>query len=125
MTDPIVKQTVKDIDDCEVQDKYCIMSKIFGQIPSDMLSGGVKSCILLLLKDDTFVPDLIVCGENCQEWLSRIFNMKDVKVTMTGWDLTFHNLPIKGICENDNSEIRDWKDWTDKMRLMAGEGYER
>jgi hypothetical protein len=124
--DPFVKEMVKSIDNSEVVSRYCINSPIFGQIPPLMLSGGVKTCIMLYKLDD-FVPDLIVCGENCEKWLSEIFKMKEtVKVIMSGYDLTFSGLWIKGICENDGSVISNSEDWIIKMSTMVGEeGNER
>ncbi len=120
LEDDIVKKMVRDIDNSEVLSKYCIQSPVLGQIPPERLSGGVKTCILLWKQDDFFI-DLIMCGENCQGWLSYIFNNKDVRVTMSGFDLTFEGLPIKGVCENDNSEINNSDDWIEKMLSMVME----
>ena len=120
LDDPLVREMIKDIDNSVVLSNQCIQSPILGQIPPEKLSGGVKTCIMLL-KDDTFMPDLIVCGENCEPWLSKIFEIKDCKVTMSGYDLEFRNLPIRGICENDGSVINNYHDWVDKMCDMAGE----
>lgn len=117
----MVKQMVKDIDNSEVLSEYCIQSEVLGQIPPVMLSGGVKVCITLLMSSEQPIIDLIACGSNCEEWLLKIFDIKDVRVSMSGCDLLFRNLPIHGICENDNSEIRNWLDWRDKMIMMAGE----
>lgn len=120
LDDPFVCEMIKDIDNSIVLSNQCIQSPVLGQIPPEKLSGGVKTCIMLY-KEEDFMPDLIVCGENCEPWLSKIFEMKDCKVTMSGYDLTFRNLPIKGICENDNSVINDYHDWIDKMCDLAGE----
>lgn len=118
--DDIVKKIVKDIDGSTVLSQYCIQSKVLGQIPPDLISGGAKACILLL-KDDSSLIDLIACGSNCECWLSRIFSMKDVRVTMSGCDLSFRGYDIRGICENDNSTINNYNDWIDKMCVMAGD----
>lgn len=125
LDDDLVKQMVRDIDKSEIISPYTIMSPIFGQIPPDMLSGGVKT-IILLLKEEGFYPDLICCGENCQEWLNKVFKMKDVKVSMSGYDLPFKGIDIEAICENDNSKIHGWEEWLMKMLDMAGdEKYDR
>lgn len=119
--DPIVREMIRDIDHSTVLSSQCIQSPILGQIPPEMLSGGVKTCIMLY-KMDNFLPDLTACGENCEKWLSYIFYTKElVRVTMSGHDLTFRGLPIHGICENDGSEIKDYHDWINKMFDMAGE----
>lgn len=121
LDDEFVRDMIKDIDNSEVLSNQCIQSPVLGQIPPERLSGGVKTCIMLYKMDD-FVPDLIVCGDNCEKWLSKIFESKNlVKVTMSGYDLTFRGYPIKGVCENDGSEINNAEDWVDKMCDMAGE----
>jgi hypothetical protein len=127
LDDPLVKEMVKDIDNSDILSRYCIQSPVLGQIPPTMLSGGVKTLIMLYKGEEGFVPDLIVCGENCQKWLSKIFSLRGIiKVTMSGYDLNFNGLPIEGICENDGSKIKDSKDWTKKMLDMVGEeGNER
>lgn len=120
LDDDFVKEMIQDIDGSTVLSNQCIQSPVLGQIPPEKLSGGVKTCIMLYKMDD-FMPDLIVCGENCEKWLSLIFSKKNCRVTMSGYDLTFRNLEIKGICENDNSVINNYQDWINKMCDMAGE----
>lgn len=121
LRDKVVQKMIKDIDNSDVLSEYCIQSPVLGQIPPEKLSGGVKACILLWLLDD-IVVDLTACGENCEDWLVYIFNNKDkVRVSMSGYDLTFKNKSIYGVCENDNSSIRDYNDWIIKMCEMAGE----
>lgn len=119
--DPLVKEMIEDVDNSIVLSPYCIQSPILGQIPPERLSGGVKACICLLKMEDCPVIDLLVCGANCEPWLSRVFEKRDVRVSMSSYDLIFKNLPIKGICENDNESINDWKDWGNKMIDYAGE----
>lgn len=125
LDDPFVKEMIGDVDNSIVLSNQCIQSPALGQIPPERLSGGVKTCIMLYKMDDFYV-DLIMCGENCQKWLSKIFmtNLL-VRVTMSGYDLTFEDYEIQGICENDGSEIKDCVDWRIKMCTMVGEGYER
>lgn len=121
LDDPFVREMIKGIDNSVVLDRYCIQSPVLGQIPPMILSGGVKTCIMLYKMND-FVPDLIACGENCELWLSKIFMKKEkVRVTMSGYDLSFKGLPIEGICENDGSKINNWEDWTWKMCDMVGD----
>lgn len=119
--DPFVKEMVQDVDNSTVFSRYCIQSPVLGQIPPDMISGGVKACILLLKGDNEDLIDLIACGPNCEKWLSKIFSMKDVRVSMSGYDLSFKGFNVKGICENDGSEIKNSMDWVDKMCIMAGD----
>lgn len=120
LDDPFVREMIQDIDNSTVLSNQCIQSPVLGQIPPERLSGGVKTCIMLY-KLDNFIPDLVVCGENCEAWLSKIFAIKDCRVTMSGYDLTFRGLEIQGICENDGSTINNYNDWIDKMCDMVGE----
>lgn len=113
--DENVKQMVRDIDQSEVQAPYCIMSPVLGQISPHMISGGVKG-LMLLMKDPEFYPDTIIFGENCEPWLSYIFEHYDVHVCCSGFDLVFRDLPIHGICENDGSQINNYEDWCNKMQ---------
>lgn len=68
--DPLVQEMVLDIDDSRVLSPYCIESPVLGQIPPDMLSGGVKALILMLKVPD-IVIDLISCGDNCSKWIAK------------------------------------------------------
>lgn len=120
LDDEFVKDMIKDIDNSTVLSNQCIQSPVLGQIPPERLSGGVKTCIMLY-KLDNFIPDLVVCGENCEAWLSKIFAVKDCRVAMSGYDLTFKGLGIQGICENDGSRINNYNDWINKMCDMVGE----
>ena len=70
LDDPFVKEMVLDVDRSEVLDKYCIQSPVLGQIPPEKLSGGVKALICMYKLDDFYV-DLIVCGKNCEKWISE------------------------------------------------------
>lgn len=123
LDDLIVRDMIKSIDNSVVLSNQCIQSPVLGQIPPERLSGGVKTCIMLLKMND-FVPDLIVCGPNCQSWLSKVFAIKEVvRVTMSGYDLPFDGYEIKGICENDGSVINNSKDWLIKMSDLVDCSY--
>lgn len=119
--DPLVKEMVEDIDQSKVLSGNCIQSPFLGQIAPERLSGGVKACICMWMMEECPIIDLIVCGENCQPWLSKIFCERNIRCSMSGYDLVFKGLPIIGICENDNTKINDWHDWTKKMCAYAGE----
>lgn len=112
--DEIVRKMVQDIDNTVVQSRYCMLSPVLGQIPPAMLSGGVLG-LILLYKTEWYYPDLINYGENCEGWLSWIFESRDiVKVSCSGFDLQFLG-GIRGVCENDGTQIRNSDDWALKM----------
>lgn len=118
--DDIVKQMIKDVDNSDIVDG-CVISPVLGTIPVEKLSGGVKA-LICLYKDDEATINLTSCGQNCQEWLSKLSDMKDITVSMTGYDLTFEGLPVQGICLNDGSKISNASEWVRKM-CDFGEDY--
>lgn len=110
----LVKKMISDVDHSEVVSNACIMSPVLGQIPPERLSGGVKALIVLSQMDEAYI-DLIVCGPNCEKWISEISSLKDVHVSMSGFDLRFENIPISGKCLNDNSNFQGSREWMLKM----------
>lgn len=124
LDDPFVKQMVWDIDRSEVLDKYCIQSPILGQIPPEKLSGGVKALICMYKLDDFYV-DLIVCGKNCEKWIAEISKKKNLRASLSGYDLDFKEYGIQAKCLNDGSEILGFEDWILKMCTYVGGDHER
>lgn len=113
--DPMVKEMVRDVDGCEVVSRNCIDSPFLGQIPPQSLSGGLKALICMLkLPDKKVVFDLIVCGDNCEKWIKAISDVKDVTVTMSGYDLLFRGMSLNAVCENDGTQIKSGEEWCDK-----------
>jgi hypothetical protein len=122
--DELVKEMIEDVDKSKVVSRQCIESPILGQIPPERLSGGVKALICMYKEPESYI-DLIVCGSNCEKWISRISELTDFRVGMSGYDLTFDNLGIKAHCLNDGSMILNSKDWTLKMCKYVGEEHDR
>jgi hypothetical protein len=110
--DDLVKQMIKDIDGCDVLSPRCIDSPIFGQIPPDDLSGGVKALILMLKSD--YEMDLIACGENCAKWVVEISKIKDITVSMSSYDLFIDDFEFEALCLNDGSMIHNSDEWWSK-----------
>ena len=81
LQDEDVRQMIKDVDSSEVLGNGAISSPVLGVIAPVMLSGGVKTLILI-----DKVPDKVFnasnCGDNCAEWLLRIGSRKDVTVNL-------------------------------------------
>ena len=111
--DPFVIQMVKDIDKSELKG-LCVLSPFLGSIPVEKLSGGVKS-LILMYKFDNFVTDLIFLGNNCEDWILKISEQKDLTVCMTGFDMRFDNKDVRALCLNDNSTINNYREWCGKM----------
>jgi hypothetical protein len=122
--DELVKEMVEDVDKSKVVSRQCIESPILGQIPPERLSGGVKALICMYKEPESYI-DLIVCGPNCEKWISKISELSDFRVGMSGYDLTFDNIEINAHCLNDDSPILNSKDWILKMCKYVGEEYGR
>ncbi len=119
LEDDLVQEMIRDVDNSEVVSNACIQSPVLGQIPPEKLSGGVKALIVLYKSDDAYV-DLIVCGPNCEKWLSKIAMDKDIHVSMSGFDLKFENSLISGKCLNDGSTFNGHREWLLKMEEFVG-----
>ena len=87
LLDPFVREMIRDVDSSEVLDRYCIQSPIFGQIPPERLSGGVKT-LILMLKDGEWIFNGSSCGNNCSKWLLEIGKKKDLIIRL-GYFMNF------------------------------------
>ena len=120
LDDAFVRKMVKAVDGSTVESQHCIMSPVLGQIPPERLSGGVKALICLYELDDFYV-DLIVCGRNCEEFILDIARQKDVKCSLSGYDIIFEGLNQPVRCLNDDSIMETQKEFTDKkLRYVGG-----
>lgn len=122
--DAFVKKIVKVVDDSEVRDRQLIVSPVLGQIPPERLSGGAKA-LILLYETNNFYTDLIVCGSNCEDLLLDIGEKKDVRCSLSGYDLSLESLgtgdhltPVE--CENDGTLLHTHKEFVMKMLSIMG-----
>ncbi|KIR02308.1 hypothetical protein P261_01123 [Lachnospiraceae bacterium TWA4] len=123
LEDELVKEMIFDVDQSEVKGTQLIISPILGAIPPERLSGGVKA-LICMLKTDAYI-DLIVCGPNCEKWILKIAQIRDITVGMSGYDLCFEKMDIKALCINDQSMILDYREWILKMNEFVGHRYGR
>lgn len=71
ITEPLSVQMIKDIDGSEVIGARVIDSPFLGSIPTERLSGGVKT-LILMSKDQTHMFNASACGDNCAKWILHI-----------------------------------------------------
>jgi hypothetical protein len=116
--DELVKKMIKGVDDCDVISPTCIISPVLGPIAPEYLSGGVKA-LILMLKTDVEV-DLMACGSNCAEWVIEISKVKDIKVSMSSYDLFTSDFEFDALCLNDGSKISNSRDWWRKTVEFVG-----
>ena len=81
MSDPVTVEMVKDIDGSEVVGPRLIDSPYLGPIPTERLSGGVKTLILMNF-DTAHIFNASACGDNCAGWLLRIAEKKDLTIRL-------------------------------------------
>ncbi len=79
--DELSVKMIRDIDKSEVLAGGVIDSPVFGLMPPERLSGGVKTLILINnVCDEVF--NASACGNNCAKWLVQIGNMKDITINL-------------------------------------------
>ncbi len=81
ITDPLVKEMIRDVDRSEVLDSGVIDSPVLGKIPPLNLSGGVKTLILVRFEPGK-VFNASTCGDNCAKWLLKIAETEDRTVNL-------------------------------------------
>lgn len=78
ITDPLSIQMIKDVDGSDVKGARVIDSPFLGSIPTERLSGGVKT-LILMLHDSDHIFNASACGDNCAKWILKIADMLDVQ----------------------------------------------
>lgn len=79
ITDDLSKEIIEDVDKSKVVSANSIESPVLGTISPLLLSGGVKT-LLLVKYDRAHIFNASTCGDNCSKWLLRL--AKDRKVTV-------------------------------------------
>ncbi len=80
LDDPLVREMIIDVDRSNVLSANCIQSPVFGQIPPQRLSGGVKALILMLKTDKEIWAT--ACGDNCSKWILEISKHKNLHICL-------------------------------------------
>ena len=71
IVDPLSISMIKDIDESDVVGPRAIDSPFLGLIPTERLSGGVKT-LILMRKDQEHIFNASACGDNCARWILHI-----------------------------------------------------
>jgi len=79
--DELIQKLIKDIDKSEVESAFAIKSPVFGIMPVEKLSGGVKTLMLMY-----YHPEMIfnasTCGDNCAKWIKKFSDEKDFVINL-------------------------------------------
>ena len=81
ITEPFVKEMIKDVDQSIVLENGVIDSPVLGKIPPLGLSGGVKTLILVAFEKDK-IFNASTCGDNCAKWLLKIAENEDRNINL-------------------------------------------
>lgn len=93
ITDPLSIAMIKDIDGSTVVGPRSIDSPFLGSIPTERLSGGVKT-LILMAHDKEHIFNASACGDNCAKWILRI--SKDGPLTIRlGYLMDFGDEPFQ------------------------------
>lgn len=79
--DPFIFNMMKDIDKSCYKGGQLILSEMYGPIPPERLSGGLKTLICIYKRPDLMF-NATSCGENCAKWLLEIGRRIDISVNL-------------------------------------------
>lgn len=108
LKDPFVQDMIKGVDNSTYVDGLVIDSPVFGPIPPERLSGGVKTLIMIYEKPE-LVFNATSCGPNCAPWLLEIGKRKDVTVNLEY--LMMFEPPFTIRIENEQRIVSDPEDY--------------
>lgn len=81
ITNPEVREMIRDVDQSVVLDSGVIDSPVLGKIPPVQLSSGVKTLILVKFEKDK-IFNASTCGDNCAKWLLKIADQEDRTINL-------------------------------------------
>lgn len=112
MEDPFVKEMIRDVDKSEVVAPHIIESPVLGPILPEVLSGGVKT-LMMILKTDGFIFNVNHCGDNCAKWILKIAEKKDITIYL-GYMMKFEgDFDIKIL--NTDAEAHNYQEYIEKI----------
>ncbi len=81
LNNELTKKMIKDIDKSEIIDSFAIKSPVFGIMPIEKLSGGVKT-LILIYNNPAMVFNASTCGDNCAKWIKKFAEEKDFVINL-------------------------------------------
>ena len=106
------KAMIKDVDKSEVIAPHIIESPVLGPILPEVLSGGVKT-LMMILKTDGFIFNVNHCGDNCAKWILKIAEKKDITIYL-GYMMDFTgSFDIKIL--NTGAEVHNSEEYIEKI----------
>lgn len=81
ITDSMLREIILDVDKSTVVSANLIESPVLGPISPVMLSGGVKT-LLLIKHDKKHVFNASTCGDNCAKWILQLAEKRKVVINL-------------------------------------------
>lgn len=81
ITDSMSREIILDVDKSTVVSANLIESPVLGPISSVMLSGGVKT-LLLIKHDKKQVFNASTCGDNCAKWILQLAEKRKLVINL-------------------------------------------
>lgn len=81
ITDSISREIILDVDKSTVVSANLIESPVLGPISPVMLSGGVKT-LLLIKHDKKQVFNASTCGDNCAKWILQLAEKRKLVINL-------------------------------------------
>lgn len=81
ITNPLSIEMIQDVDKSKVIGEHIIDSPVLGAIPPLLLSGGVKTLMLMAFDESGRVFNA-ACGDNCAKWILKIAEEKDLTINL-------------------------------------------
>ncbi len=81
ITDPMSREIILDVDKSTVVSANLIESPVLGPISPVMLSGGVKT-LLLIKHDKKQVFNASTCGDNCAKWILQLAEKRKLVINL-------------------------------------------
>ncbi len=75
---PLSVEMIRDVDGSTVIGPRVIDSPYLGAIPTERLSGGVKT-LILMSQDQEHIFNASACGDNCAKWILHIARLLDAE----------------------------------------------
>ena len=81
ITDSMSREIILDVDKSTVVSANLIESPVLGPISPVMLSGGVKT-LLLIKHDKKLVFNASTCGDNCAKWILQLAEKRKLVINL-------------------------------------------
>lgn len=108
ITDPLSVEMIKDVDGSTVVGPRSIDSPFLGSIPTERLSGGVKT-LILMAHDRDHIFNASACGDNCSKWILKIAEQGTLTIRL-GYLMDFGERPFDIEIVNLDRVVHDQKE---------------